>query len=635
MTPPGGPLVGSYDNRLVALSVLISIVASYAAVDIAGRVTATQGKLRLAWLAGGACAMGTGIWSMHYIGMLAFRLPVVIAYDWPTVSISWLCAVFASLVALFVVSRRRMEMPRFLLGSLVMGGGIAGMHYVGMAAMRVPATCRYSPAMVVLSVILAILISFVAMWLTYGLRDQPHGWRWQKAASALIMGSAIAVMHYTGMAAASFTGSATSLDLAHAVDISSLGIAGIVIVTAMVLGLAALTSLLDRWFSAQASALEFERRYHHLVEAVEVILWRKDLNSSNFNFVNQEAESLLGYPLEQWIADPAFWIEHTHPEDRLLVESCCRSAAQESQLQPFEHRMMAASGETVWLRSSVRLVAGQTQGKELVGVMVDITERKRAQAAAEAATRVKSEFLANMSHELRTPMNGVLGMAELVLDTDLTAEQREYVTILKTSADSLLTLINDILDFSQIEAGKLDMDPTAFKLRDILQSALQTFAPAARQKKLNLHGEIAAAVPEVVIGDSLRLRQVLINLVGNAVKFTARGEVAVAVTLETAAPQKVTLRFTVRDTGMGIPPEKQKLIFEAFSQADTSSTRRFGGTGLGLTLCSRLVALLGGRIWVESDPDRGSQFHFTAQFVSHQSQPGETPAAKGHSAAAC
>ncbi|MFZ0804347.1 MAG: MHYT domain-containing protein [Terriglobales bacterium] len=634
MTSPGGALGGSYDYRLVALSVLISLVASYAAVDIAGRVTATHGKIRLAWLAGGAGAMGTGIWCMHYIGMLAFRLPVVIEYDWPTVATSWLCAVLASCVALFVVSRQRLGILPSLLGSLVMGSGIAGMHYVGMAAMRVPATCTYSPALVFLAAILAVLISFVAMWLTYGLREAPHGWRWQKAATALIMGVAISVMHYTGMASASFTASATPPDLTHAVGISSLGIAGIVIVTAMLLGIAALTSAVDRWFAAQVAALEFERRYHHLVEAVEVVLWRKNLNSSAFSFVNQEAESLLGYPLEQWLRNPAFWIEHTQPEDRSLVESRCSSAAEGKQPQPFEHRMMASSGEIVWLRSSVRLVEGQTQGKELVGVMVDISARKRAQAAAEAATRAKREFLANMSHELRTPMNGVLGMAELMLDTDLTAEQREFLTTLKMSADSLLVLINDILEFSEIEAGQLSMDSSEFKLRDILQSAIQAFAPAARQKDLKLRSEIAREVPEILVGDPVRVRQVLINLVGNAVKFTARGEVNVAVTRESVAPPAVTLRFTVRDTGIGIPPEKQKLIFEAFSQADGSSTRKFGGTGLGLTLCARLVELLGGKIWVESNPGLGSQFHFTAQFACQQSLPSHAGAAARQATAA-
>jgi len=632
MTSPVA-LVGSYEYRMVALSVLISGLVSYAALDIAGRVTATHGKIRFAWLAGGGCAMGTGIWSMHYIGMLAFSLPVVILYDWPTVAMSLLCAVLASAAALFVVSRQQMGLLQSALGSLAMGSGIAGMHYIGMAAMRLPARCSYAPGLVALSVILAILISLAALWLTYRLREETQGQRWQKTASALTMGAAIPVMHYTGMAAARFTASAMPPDVAHAVDISSLGIVGIVVVTAMVLGSAVLTSVVDRRFSAQAAALELERRYHHLVDAVQVILWRKNLSSSAFSFVNQQAESLLGYPLEQWITDPTFWIDHTYPDDRALVESHCRSA-KEDQPQQFEHRMIAASGEIVWLRSSIRVIAGQAQTGELVGVMVDISERKRAQEAVEAASRTKSEFLDNMSHELRTPVDGVLGMAQLILDTDLTVEQREYLNVLTMSADSLLTITNDILDFSKIEAGKLDMSPVEFKLSDILQATTQTFASAARQKDLKLHSEITPEVPDALIGDPLRVRQVLVNLVGNAVKFTERGEVAIRVSLETAGEQNVKVRFTVRDTGIGIPPEKQKSIFEAFSQADGSSTQKFGGTGLGLTICSRLVELLSGKIWVDSNPGRGSQFQFTAQFARLQSSQRAAGSATGLGAAA-
>jgi signal transduction histidine kinase len=282
--------------------------------------------------------------------------------------------------------------------------------------------------------------------------------------------------------------------------------------------------------------------------------------------------------------------------------------------------MMTARGETVWLRSLIRMVAGQAQTDELVGVMVDISERKRAQEAIEAATRVKNEFLDNMSHELRTPMNGVLGMAELLLDTSLTAEQREDLNMLKMSADSLLAIINDILDYSKIGAGKLDMEPIEFKLRDLVHAVTQTFVAAARQKDLKLHSEIAQEIPDALIGDPLRLRQILVNMVGNAIKFTAHGEVAVGVTVEpSTVEQNVKLRFAVRDTGIGIPLEKQKLIFEAFSQADNSSTRKFGGTGLGLTICSRLVELMGGTIWADSNLGVGSQFQFTVQFACKQS----------------
>jgi PAS domain S-box-containing protein len=368
-----------------------------------------------------------------------------------------------------------------------------------------------------------------------------------------------------------------------------------------------------------------ERR--DIMETIPDLLYVLDLEYCLTRW-NQKCEKATGYSGAELLGAPFLTLvadaDTSFERERVLK---ALRAATEAGYAEWEIALKTKAGATIpYQFTGVPLKDRSGQAIGLTGVGRDVTERKRAELdlkrakeTAEAANRAKSEFLANVSHEIRTPMNGVIGMTELALDTELSREQREYLELVKVSADNLMTVINDILDFSKIEAGKLDLVPAPFELRDSLGETLKTLALRAAQKGLELAHQLRPDVPDCLLGDSARLRQVIVNLVGNAIKFTERGEVVTRVAVEAATDDRVCLHFTVTDTGIGISPDKQQSIFDPFVQADGSTTRRHGGTGLGLAISTRLVALMGGRIWVESTPDHGSTFHFTAWFDIQQS----------------
>jgi NO-binding membrane sensor protein with MHYT domain len=319
MSQIGMPLVGSYDYHIVALSIFIGISASYVALDLGGRVTAARGTIRLAWLAGGATAMGLGIWSMHFTGMLAFVLSVPVAYHWPTVLLSVLAAILASGVALYVVSRKKMGRTQACIGSLLMGLGIVGMHYIGMAAMRLSAECHYNPLLVAVSVLVAILASFGALVFTFDYRDDFRGTTLAKVISATAMGAAISLMHYIGMMSASFIPSTVLPDISHAVSISALGLGGIAIGTLVVQGAAIFTSAIDRRFAAQAQELQTSERFRQIADNLQIVLALANADFTELLYVNRNYEAIWGRTLESFYAAPMSFLEGIHEEDRAQV----------------------------------------------------------------------------------------------------------------------------------------------------------------------------------------------------------------------------------------------------------------------------------------------------------------------------
>jgi len=370
-------------------------------------------------------------------------------------------------------------------------------------------------------------------------------------------------------------------------------------------------------------------------------IWYWDVERQDQEWMSPRFKDLFGYRDEEIPNTSEWWQANIFPEDRdVALDNFAKHLADPShpydQIVRYRHR----DGSTVWVRC--RGLAVRNEGGEpirLLGCHTDVTALKRAEEdlrhqaaelrdardAAERANRAKGTFLANVSHEIRTPLNAVIGTAELLQDTELTEVQHDHLDAIRESAEALLDIINDILDFSKIEADKLQSEQRPFRLRDRLGNLVKSLAPRLHGKPVAMRVDIAGDAPDALLGDARLLRQVLANLLSNAIKFTARGEIALRVGVQELTGDAVTLRFEIADTGIGIPPDKQRIIFEEFVQADASTTRRYGGTGLGLAIASRLVDALGGAIGLESEPGTGSTFHFTARFGLDAAATAEAP----------
>jgi PAS domain S-box-containing protein len=569
---PGDSVIGSYDDVVVVLSVLIAVLASYTALDLAERVTAARGPARRVWLISGAAAMGIGIWSMHYTGMLAFRMPVPVLYHWPTVLLSLLLGIVSSAVALFVVSRKKLGWLRALAGSILQGAGIAGLHFTGMAAMRLPAMCHYSPAIVALSVLFAIAGSLLSLWLTFLFRDHGTGRRLRKITSALVMGAAICVMHYTGMAAVSFTASAIVPNLSHAVRVSSFGIAGIVTVTVMVLAAAVVTALVDRL--EEKTAL-LDKLFEQTPQAVVLM-------NANFQVVrvNREFTRVFGYSSRETLG--------RYLGELILPGELREEFQRNVELVSHGRRLNA---ETVRQRKDgsrlhvlvVSVPVSVPSGQIAVYAMyLDITERKAAEMALQALSsrllEVQETERKHLARELHDEIGQLLTGLRLLLRPN-----GDSPDVFKSRFEQARTIVDDLLD--RVRSLSFDLRPADLDQFGLLPALLALFERYTAQTGVLVnfkHQGMERRFPSKMETSAYRIVQEALT---NAARHAGAADVTVRVWTDA---DKLNLR--IEDRGCGFDPDV------------ALKAPRFGG----LNGMQERISLLGGRMSIESSPGAGT-----------------------------
>ena len=598
----GVPLAGLYSPWLVMLSVVVAIFTATLALQMVDLASRGARWLRTAAIATGSLALGSGVWAMHFIAMLAFNLCVDVDYDPVITGLSMLPSLAASAVALRILAKPEISRADLWAGGVLVGGGIGAMHYVGMAAMRMDPVLRYDRWFFALSIVVAVGLAVLALWI----RRRHLG----LLASGTVMGLAISGMHYTGMAAARFYGDPATQQTSFNAESTMLAL-GVTLTTVLIALLVAGINALLRYRSMVNELTISESRMAALtatavdgiisISAEGIIL---SVNAATERLFGWQTADMIGNNISMLMPEP-YRSEH----DGYLAHY----------LETGEERIIGSAREVMARRKDgstfpIRLAVGHArlpEGNMFVGYITDITERRLleqdlrdAKNRAEQAAAARTTFLANMSHEIRTPMNSILGFAEVLLNSKPSQEQAHALGIMRNSARSLLRLLNEILDSAKLDRGAMEILHLPFDLRALSEEVVAAMTTTADKKGIRLVLDYDIDLPTRFLGDELRVRQVLANLLGNAVKFTHEGEVSLTIRADAGK-----VHITLSDTGIGIAADRLERIFDPFTQAEASLSRRYGGTGLGTTISKQLVELMKGRIWVESELGRGSRFH--------------------------
>jgi PAS domain S-box-containing protein len=591
----------SYNLALVILSVVVATLGAYVAVEIAQRVRTTGIRHRRLWTCVGALAMGLGIWSMHFVGMLALTLPVPVWYD-PLFTLgSVVAAVIASAIAFTIFNRLTVGGWLLSFASVAIGAAIAGMHYLGMAGMQVGGSVVYDSVIVGISIGVAIGVSFLALALTRNLLNTgaTRGPLLKKLGASLAFALAVAGMHYTGMAAAQFTHGAAGWRPTGYVLFGTYQVGLWVAISSIILlAIVLAVTRFVRWTSATKS------RFENLLDLSPQVVWFGQPDGQ-ISYCNPYWYEYTGLSERQTVGYG--WADAIHPDERHQVVETVQSALQQGKDYEVEFRLRKKDGSHCWFLARGRTGHDATGEVDAwLGIAVDIEERKMAEQEAWAASQAKSEFLASMSHELRTPLNAIGGYAELLalgIRGSLNADQAQDIARIRRSQQHLLTLINDVLNFAKVDAGQTEYRLTAVPVDEALRDTESMIAPQILAKGLRYTfkgGDKSASV----LADPEKLQQIVLNLLGNAVKFTESGG---SITLSTASAGNC-IQICVADTGPGISPEKLDRIFDPFVQAERRLNQPVQGVGLGLAISQDLAHGMGGKVTVESDVGKGSTF---------------------------